>query len=192
MIHLKEYLYERVKKEIDLWDEKDIYAISFFIYSNEAFTYNEFSNITEFSISYNTEKDCSGADINSEERWNYAFWRQNEINITDSEGQKVLFQWYKENGIDNIGYEDRSNSYDANYKYIGKGPVGYYELLTVVSDVANKLQNENYIVNKFGKPLPIIIHDLEYSWYVIEATKNANPKGEANQFIEVMRALGNI
>lgn len=192
MIHLKEYLYERVKKEIDLWDEKDIYAISFFIYSNEAFTYNEFSNITEFSISYNTEKDCSGADINSEERWNYAFWRQNEINITDSEGQKVLFQWYKENGIDNIGYEDRSNSYDANYKYIGKGPVGYYELLTVVSDVANKLQNENYIVNKFGKPLPIIIHDLEYSWYVIEATKNANPKGEANQFIEAMRALGNI
>lgn len=192
MVHLKEYLYERVKKEIDLWDEKDIYAISFFIYSNEAFTYNEFSNITEFSISYNTEKDCSGADINSEERWNYAFWRQNEINITDSEGQKVLFQWYKENGIDNIGYEDRSNSYDANYKYIGKGPVGYYELLTVVSDVANKLQNENYIVNKFGKPLPIIIHDLEYSWYVIEATKNANPKGEANQFIEVMRALGNI
>lgn len=192
MVHVKEYLYERVKKEIDLWDEKDIYAISFFIYSNEAFTYNEFSNITEFSISYNTEKDCSGADINSEERWNYAFWRQNEINITDSEGQKVLFQWYKENGIDNIGYEDRSNSYDANYKYIGKGPVGYYELLTVVSDVANKLQNENYIVNKFGKPLPIIIHDLEYSWYVIEATKNANPKGEANQFIEVMRALGNI
>lgn len=192
MVHLKEYLYERVKKEIDLWDEKDIYAISFFIYSNEAFTYNEFSNITEFSISYNTEKDCSGADINSEERWNYAFWRQNEINITDSEGQKVLFQWYKENGIDNIGYEDRSNSYDANYKYIGKGPVGYYELLTVVSDVANKLQNENYIVNKFGKPLPIIIHDLEYSWYVIEATKNANPKGEANQFIEAMRALGNI
>lgn len=192
MIHLKEYLYERVKKEIDLWDEKDIYAISFFIYSNEAFTYNEFSNITEFSISYNTEKDCSGADINSEERWNYAFWRQNEINITDSEGQKVLFQWYKENGIDNIGYEDRSNSYDANYKYIGKGPVGYYELLTVVSDVANKLQNENYIVNKFGKPLPIIIHDLEYSWYVIEATKNANPKGEANQFIEAMRALENI
>ena len=61
-----------------------------------------------------------------------------------------------------------------------------------MSDVANKLQNENYIVHKFGKALPIIIHDLEYTWYVIEATKKANPNGEAAQFIETMNELGLI
>lgn len=191
MTDLKEYLYQRVKKEIALWYVKDIYAISFFVYSNEAYTYGEFSNVTNFSISYNTESDCGGADKCSEERWNYSFWRQNEIVITDNEGMKILFQWYKENGINNIGHED-NNCYDENNYYIGKGPVGYYELLTAVSEVANRLQNENYIVNKFGKAVPIIIHDLEYTWYVIEATKNANPNGEANQFIEAMSELGFI
>lgn len=191
VIDLKGYLYERVKIEMDSWNEKDIYAISFFVYSNEAYLYGEFSNVSEFLISYNTESDCETADVKSEERWNYAFWRQNVITITDNEGLQVLFQWYKENGIDNIGHED-DNCYDENYQYIGKGPVGYYELLTVVSEVANKLQNENYIVNKFGKSLPIIVHDLEYSWYVVGATKNANPNGEADQFLETMSELGLI
>lgn len=191
MINLNKYLYERIKTEMNSWNEEDIYAISFFLNANEANIYEGYSNVTCFSISYNTEKVCGGADVNSEERWNYAFWRQNEIAITDDEGMEVLFQWYKENGIHNIGYEE-GNCYDENQRYVGKGPVGYYELLTVVSDVAYKLQNENYIVHKFGKALPIIIHDLEYTWYVIEATKKANPNGEAAQFIDTMNELGLI
>lgn len=191
MVNLNKYLYERIKTEMNSWKEEDIYAISFFLNANEANIYDGYSNVTYFSISYNTEKDCGGADENSEERWNYAFWRQNEIAITDDEGMEVLFQWYKENEIHNIGYE-KGNCYDENQRYIGKGPAGYYELLTVVSDVANKLQNENYIVTKFGKAIPIIIHDLEYPWYVIEATKKANPNGEAAQFIETMNELGLI
>lgn len=196
MNNLQAYLEKRAKDIISAWNEDDIYAISFFVIANERDEYAGCSNVTSFGIGYNTEKDCFGGDEYSEWRWNYAFWRHNETFVIeaddDSEGMALLFEWYKENGIDNIGYEDMSNCYDSRMRYIGKGPIGYYELLTEITAVAKKLQTSGFIENKFGKKIPIIIHDLEYTWYVIEATKNANPNGEADIFIKAMKKLGII
>lgn len=189
MIDLQTYLEKKLRDIISTWTETNIYAISFFVYSNESYVYKGHSNVTEFCVSYNTENDCSGTGELSEERWNYAFWRQNETPIIEAndenEGMRMLFEWYKENGIDNIGY-------DNEMRYIGKGPVGYYELLSEVTAVAKKLQDGGFIKNKFGKPIPIIIHDLEYPWYIIEATKKANSNGEANMFFAAMKELGFI
>ncbi len=192
MIDLQGYLENKLRTVISAWSENDIYAISFFVYSNEAYEYNGYSNVTIFSVSYNTENDCNGADALSEERWNYAFWRQNETPIidVDNDGIKILFDWYKENGIDNIGYEDYNACYDDEMQYIGKGPVGYYELLSEITAVAKKLQDSGFIKTKFGKPIPIIIHDLDYTWYIFEATKKANPNGEADVFLAAMKNLG--
>lgn len=192
MIDLQGYLENKLRTIISAWSENDIYAISFFVYSNEAYEYNGYSNVTFFSVSYNTENDCNGADALSEERWNYAFWRQNETPIidVDNDGIKILFDWYKENGIDNIGYEDYNACYDDEMQYIGKGPVGYYELLSEITAVAKKLQDSGFIKTKFGKPIPIIIHDLDYTWYIFEATKKANPNGEADVFLAAMKNLG--
>ena len=194
MIDLQEYLEKKILETIPSWDEKGIYAISFFVCANEANEYKGSSNVTEFYISYNTEADCAGASAQSEERWNYAFWRQNETPIIEAaeenEGIKVLFDWYAEKGVENIGYEDDENSYDEQMNYIGKGPVGYYELLSEITAVAQKLQESGLIKDKFGAPIPIIIHDLEYTWYVIEATKKANPNGEADAFLAAMKEMG--
>lgn len=196
MINLYTYLENKLHNVISNWNETNIYAISFFVCANELNEYNGCSNITEFYVSYNTEKDCNGADELSEERWNYAFWRQNETPIImadpDDEGMKILFDWYEENHIDNIGYEDFKTAFDDQMRYIGKGPVGYYELLGVITDVARNMQESNFIKDKFGKPIPIIIHDLEYPWYIIEATRKANINGEANQFLSAMKEMGCI
>ena len=58
-------------------------------------------------VSYQTESDCYDADELSEERWNYAFWQQNETPVIEAddgdEGMKILFDWYRENGIEHIG-----------------------------------------------------------------------------------------
>ena len=191
MVNIKSYLSGKIKPVIETWNEGDIYAISFFVYSNSGFSYRQYSNISEFAISYNTENDCNGASEFSEERWNYAFWRQNTTHIIDphsenDEGMETLLQWYKETGIDNIGYEDFDNAYDENMIYTGKGPVGYMELLTAVSDTAREMQSEGFILKKFGR-IPIIVHDLEYSWYVTEATAHANPGGEADVFLEAVK-----
>ena len=194
MVNLQGYLENKIRDIISTWDEKDIYAISFLVYSNESYEYNGYSNITTFSISYNTERDCGGADNLSEERWNYAFWRQNETPIidinNDNEGAVILFEWYKENGIDDIGYEDVNTCYDEDMRYIGKGPKGYYELLLEITAVTKKIKDSGFIKNKFGTSIPIIIHDLEYTWYVIEATKEVNPNGEADMFFATLKKLG--
>ena len=128
MVNLNAYLYEKAKSIIEKWNEEGIYAISFFVYSNEMYTYGNSKNISEFSISYNTEKDCGNASKFNDARWNYANWRQATTSIVDpseegNEGVKVLFQWYAENGIENVGFEDSNNIYDENNVYIGKGPI---------------------------------------------------------------------
>lgn len=193
MIDIKTALKTKIKSIIDTWDEEDIYAISFFVYSNEAYEYNGFSNVSEFMISYNAESDCEGAGELDEERWNYAFWRQDEQPIIHTDEKNpltdMLYDWYKEQGLTNLGEEDYESSYDEG-RYIGKGPEGHYELLTLAAEIAAELQNEGYIKEKFGKPLPIIIHGLEYPWYDIEATKKGNPNGEANTFLEACKELG--
>lgn len=194
MANLQAYLEERLRCIISNWEENDIYAISFLVYANEAYEYNGYSNVTEFSVSYNTESDCKNASELSEERWNYAYWRQDEIPVIEadsqSEGMRILFEWYMEHGIDNIGFENYETCYDNEMRYIGKGPIGYYELLSEITAVARKLQNSGFIKNKFGKLVPIIIHDLEYSWYSIKATQRANPNGEADKFFAAMKELG--
>lgn len=194
MTNLRMYLESALGSVISSWNEKDIYAISFLVCANEAYEYGGCSNVTEFSVSYNTVKDYGGAPPLSEERWNYAFWRQNETYIIEadpaSEGMRILFDWYRENGIDNIGYEDHVACYDTEMRYIGKGPVGCYELVQEVAIVAKSLHSSGFIRRMFGRPIPIIIHDLEYSWYTIEATKTANAGGEAAEFLTAMKALG--
>jgi len=191
MIDIEKMLYDKVKSEMLNWYEDGIYAISFFVYSNEAYEFKNFTNVSTWAISYNTEEDCGGAGPLDEERWNYAFWRQDETSIIDidesDECTEALYQWYAEQGIENIGFEDTKNMYDEKYNYIGKGPVGHYELLGIAANVARKLQEEGFVLNKFKKPIPIIIHGLEYAWYDIEATQKANPNGEADTFIKVMK-----
>lgn len=126
MTDLQTYLQTKLRGILSSWDEEGIYAISFFVSANPAQEYGGCSNVTEFCVSYNTESDCAGADALSEERWNYAFWRQNETPVIradeDDEGMKTLFAWYDENGVENIGYEDPAASYDSKMRYIGKGP----------------------------------------------------------------------
>lgn len=195
MTNISDKLYLKIKSIMDTWCEEGIYAISFFVCSNEAYEYKGFRNVSSFAISYNTESDCEGAGQYDEERWSYAFWRQDETPVIDpaepNELTDLLFDWYKENGISNIGEEDE-DCYDADFNYIGKGPVGHYELLTLISEVAKRLQQEGFIENKFGKKLPIIIHGLEYAWYDIEATQNANINREAAIFLKAMKDLGMV
>ena len=196
MVDLRAYLKNRLIDVISAWDADDVYAVSFFVYSNESYEYRGYSNVTEFSVGYNTERDCQNADLLSEERWNFAYWSRNNTPIIEAddenEGMSILFDWYRENGIVNIGFEDYASCFDSEMRYVGKGPVGYYELLSEITAVAKELQESGFIKDKFSAPIPIIIHDLEYSWYAMEATLRANQNGEADIFLSAMKKLGVI
>ena len=90
MIDIEKILYDKVKSVMSNWNEDGIYAISFFVYSNEAYEFKNFTNVSTWAISYNTEADCEGAGPLDEERWNYAFWRQDETSIIDIDEPMVL------------------------------------------------------------------------------------------------------
>lgn len=177
MIDLEQFLYDRIKPVFDSWNEPDIYAVSFFVNSNECNEYRGFTNVTNFAVSYNTETACDGAGKRSEERWNYAFWPQEETAVFDSwqptADMELLFDWYAQQGITGIGSED--DDMDA--------PVGFGELVEVLAKVARRFQDEGYWVRKLGRPIPIVIHDLEYIPCVMKATAYANPNGEAEDFL---------
>lgn len=187
---MKNILKRAVLRAMEEWEAKDIYAVSFLIYANEAYTYNGYENITHFAVSYNRESFLEDDDLYGEDRWNYAYWEQDETPIIDADEETPeiadLFKWYADQGITNIGYEDENedNWYDENGKFIGKGPVGQYELLNLAAEAACELQKEGYLKNRYGKAIPIIVHGLEYAWYDIEATKKANPNGEADVFLK--------
>ena len=187
------YLYDRVLPVIQSWNEKDLYAISFFVYSNEAYYYQGISNVSEFCIVYCTEEGCGHAPLFSEERWNLPLCREGETYIISPDdadaGMQALFAWYKQLGLKNIGYESMDDMYDENMCYIGKGPIGYYELLCAGSNVAKRLQTEGIIRRKFGHPIPIIVHALELYDLIKEATEHANPDGEAESFLQFYREM---
>ncbi|MBQ7503847.1 MAG: hypothetical protein IJT79_00825 [Ruminococcus sp.] len=177
-------LFNKVKTVISDWSDNEIYAVSFFVNSNEDYSYRGFNNVSSFAVSYNTEEFCEGAGKYDEERWNYAFWSQDEIMIIDSDNPddaiETLYDWYEENGITNIGYETENEE-----------PVGHNELLNIASEVAARLQKEGYLKEKFGKQIPIIVHGLEYTKSDIKATKKANPNNEAKDFLKAVKK-GNI
>lgn len=178
MGNLEHILYQKILSVMSTWDEEDIYAVSFFVYSNEVFSFRDYFNVPSFSVSYNTESDCGGAGPHSEERWNYAYWRQDETPIIepddDSPEMLLLFDWYREQGIEDIGYEDKN---------CPDGPVGYPELVDLAAKIARRFQEEGFLKKKFGRPIPIIIHDLEYVDCTLKATEYANPNGEASDFL---------
>ena len=181
---------ERIERKIldiiEEWNEPDIYAISFLVTANLSSKYKGIKNFPEFSVGYNTESECEDDNPVSEERWNYAFWSQNnEIVVASStkEMADALLTWYKEHGIKDIGAESEENMYDEGMNYIGKGPNGCFELMSLVADIASKASFREKVRHICGN-VPIIIHDLEYSWYTEELTNRANPNGEAKDFLE--------
>jgi len=196
-MRFKEILRERILDILDAWPAKDQYAIMFFVYPNEAYEHRGYANIPEFQMLYRCESDL---EVNHnpyfypigdfEARWNPAFWDHDlRMPVIDLYEPKVnadaLIDWYEAIGLEQIGYEDPDKIYgDDGVVYVGRGPNGLPELLEVVVQIARELQTDGTIEGKFGRKIPIILADFEYTWYMIEATRSANPNGEADGFID--------
>ena len=177
MIDMVEILYGKIRPMMESWKDPQIYAVSFFVYSNECYEDGDFYNVPIFEISYNTESDCGLSGPHSERRWNYAFWRQDTTSVIDPEHPDrvtdLLFDWFREQGIEDPGAEEPR----------ADGPEGFLALVELAGKVARRFQDEGLLRQKFGRPIPILVHDLEYAGCTLEATEYANPNGEAADFL---------
>jgi len=166
-----------------------VYAISFFCWYQE-----EDPDKPILTIGYNTEAQVqrtltersddgyfslpAGAD---EARWNYAFWLQNELAVLgddtrDPIGTELTQTWIRASGL---WYpdQDRSPEADAAADQIEDYFTGLY-LRT-----ARQLHTGGLIAQIFGRPIPILVHELEYYDHIANLTRQANPPGLADAFI---------
>lgn len=189
MINLENIVYTKVISIMDSWDFSDAYSITFFVYSNECFEYRGKKYLTEFNISLNNNKyfeehynpyqeihlpTSKPIDkMHSEQRWNIAYLEMNEFKIFDDEMYDIIFNWYEQIGVYNIGVKE--------FDYY---PNGFLEIVNLITCVAKKIQENEYIKNKCGRYIPIIIQDYEFSNELIEATEIANVHNEAQVFLE--------
>lgn len=104
------------------------------------------------------------------------------------EEYEILFNWFDQCGIENIGYEDSNDIYDEKMSYIGKGPNGYRELFEVIKLVAKEIQESDYFMKKCSKRIPIIIQELNNVYYAIDATEEVNVHGEATDYLKYANA----
>ena len=131
-----------LKNAVTSWKNENIYAISVFINHSG-------DEVTDFAISFNTEEHQVG-----EERWNYAFWNQEE---------KDLMYLLEERETD------------------------WKKLLELTSSAVRKLQEDGFFKKVFGKDIAVIIHGYEYEDIELEATRNANPNGQAEEFFDALK-----
>lgn len=215
-IDMKEYVYHKIIETFETWDFEDVYSVSFFIYANDGYEYRNCTNVPVFAISSNKEayfnaeykraieyekrnprmfdeytrvNQCDGGRY-SETRWNYSNLEQDEtwiFHMLDEE-YEILFNWFDQCGIENIGYEDSNDIYDEKMSYIGKGPNGYRELFEVIKLVAKEIQESDYFMKKCSKRIPIIIQELNNVYYAIDATEEVNVHGEATDYLKYANA----
>ncbi|MBS5644272.1 MAG: hypothetical protein KHW46_00765 [Clostridiales bacterium] len=66
--------------------------------------------------------------------------------------------------------------------------MGEIELETAGANIARRLQTAGFIREYFGENVPILIHDLKYSWFDLETARFANSEGQAEAFLEFWEA----
>jgi hypothetical protein len=188
MNNLKKYVFESIKAEILSWNNdviKDIYVISLYISNSE-----DDPRRPVITLGYNTmeqyESALEDASDNSEAKWNYAFWLQNEeLIIGDNWGENLedgekINQWIKEN---NLYYSDEEEDEDFD-KALKLGDEITSRFVELCVEVVKKLHEEGIIEEKFGKALPLIIHELEYYDLIAEQNKGANPEEVIKEFAD--------
>ena len=188
------YIYDTFAREIESWDGStcaDIYAISFFIYDNE-----DDPRQPQIHLSYNTlsywKKSCKRGRDRREVKWNYAFWPMDfkaiipgdgweRLNIApETEGLALRSAWLVSEGFE--------GSHDELYG--DHTPAMTLAFVAICVRVARRLHEKGVITGKFGRTVPINVHDLEIYDAIIEQTRDANPPGATEEFEEWYNTMG--
>lgn len=173
----REYLKDKIKREISDWDKEGIYAVYIGVSDNNRVDEPlELPFILELGYGRGDKKD-----------WRLSCGIGNEKDLIETrEERDALISWLEGIGAENIGIEDPEKMYDKFMKYVGKGPGGMYETLEALTEIARELFSEGFISESFGADIPVIFDHLETPWYSVEATKKANPGGLADEYLRCL------
>lgn len=157
-VKIKEKIQGLMEQKISEWQEDDIYAISLYVFNEEddpcrpvaAFGYN-----TERQV----QKSITEAADEQEARWNYAFWLQNhEMCLGREETAEDIRKWITE------------------LEWEGEDAISF-KFVNLLVAVVQGIHASGLLKEKFGREIPVLIHELEYHEKISQQNIEAN--GEA-------------
>ena len=134
------------------------------------------------TVGYNTEASVTAAtgdaSDEAEARWNYAFWLQNTVRVVadpeqDPEGKALCETWIADLGFAYTD-EDEEADFDAAMEKGGGITAAFVEVLVAT---VQRLHADAVITEIFGRPIPVLIHELEYYDEIVDQNRRANPGG---------------
>jgi len=163
---------------------EDIYALSFYYDCIEDDDRHPIIYISYNTIS-NYEENIAKASSASEAKWNFAFWLQDTIAEIGGE-DKLLAIWFNNTPYfysekENKKAEDDDDLFE---ELLEKGGMFTHEFFEEIILLINRLFNEKIIETKFGKNIPVLMHELEIFDTPIDRTVRSNPKGLVDEFLK--------
>lgn len=182
-IHIKEQIKKMIIDSIENWTDEDIYAVSLYVYD-----YNDNPCKPTVTLGYNTESQVKSETKNAydedEARWNYAFWLQNqEFIFGENETANTVKEWVESKGLPY--YEDDNFDLDWNddklYEPLEKITQSFVSMLI---EIVQEIHADRILSRKYGKELPILIHELEYYDEIVQQNIQANGPELVKKFVE--------
>lgn len=180
----------RAINSISASQAQDIYVVSFFIDNAR-----DDPRQPTLTIGYNTEAQfqlsIAHASDEAEARWNYAFWLQNELTVIgdltrDPDGAAARQQWISELGL---WYHHEPAKIEEWMKSIGPtAALIEANFNQACVQLARHLHDDRVIKSAIGRPVPVVIHELEYYDGIARRTEAANPPGLADDFTAWVRS----
>lgn len=188
--------YNKIRETILNFDNSkvpDIYAISFFKSNIDddprkptlIIGYNTVSNWKQCTPGEDQEPDGSIASDSDEAKWNFAFWLQNEELVIGGNEYDPVSNWVKQLPsyfTDEQEKEDFDKTFEA-------GEEIQLAFIDIMISHSQRLHREGIIKTKFGKDIPIIIHELEYYDVPLNWTKQGNPAGLTKEFDDWVESM---
>jgi hypothetical protein len=152
-------------------DERaEIYVVSFFVYDEE-----DDPRKPTVTVGFNTETDVEESGGEDESRWNYAMWRQNQLALVcdthaDPAGAQLREAWARDEGLWYDLGPDEEPVFNERGEPLTKA------FVAMLIGVVQRL-HEGEIERIFGRPIPVLIHELEYYAEIAAQNLAANPPG---------------
>jgi hypothetical protein len=163
-------------------DARDTYVASLFV-SDE----HEDPTRPTAAVGYNTEAAVAAATARgiapAEARWGYEHWLQNDLGTfagerSDKVGARLRAGWLGELAARDGVTPFREHGDDINDAF-----------MALLAGVVRGLHADGVITAVFGRPVPVLIHGLEYDPGIARHNRRANPDGLADPFADWVNSL---
>lgn len=188
-----EHLYRRLAEGILLADcprLEEAYILSLYV------DFDDGPHRMKLWLYYNTpsrlREAISQGEQPGEARWHFALWepefvtavglsKQECERLADAESHRLLARWLARRGLYRSP-EQLAVLLEHPRRYDAWEGAAREALLDLVARVARRLHDTGIILSRFGRVLPLLVHQWEYDMWCLEATRRVNPPGLVTDF----------